>query len=73
LTCLQHSFAFAWGSGGGAPGIPGFSALWDDPKPKAIGLETRKGWSEDPAIRRSGKAKKKAWRGVGPAPGPYSR
>ena len=73
LTCLHHSVAFAWGPGGGAPGIPGFSALWDEPKPKAIGQATKKRWSGDPATRRSGKAKKKAWGSVGPAPGPYSR
>ena len=73
LTCLHHSVALAWGPGGGVPGIPGFSALWDEPKPKAIGQETKKCWSSDPAGRRSGKVKKKAWRGLSPAPGPFSR
>jgi len=60
LTCLHHPVALAWGPGGGVPGIPGFSALWDEPKPKAIGQETKKCWSGDPAGRRSGQSEEKS-------------
>src|SRR4029453_5939250 len=73
LTCLYHSCPFGWGPGGGAPGFPGFSALWQEPKPKASSHETKKGWSGNSTSRRAGKAKKKAWRDAGPSPGPPSR
>ena len=57
-TCLCQSVAFAWGPRGGAPGIPGFSSLWQDPNPRAFSQETKKGWGGDP-IRRAVKGRKK--------------